>query len=146
MSTGNRTFGRRKTYGVSPRRRRKQDLVTQSETCTNLAFEDFIPPENTIPLGFHVRSAILVVHGSSSAKTPRERRRRRIRWLVWDFSDRSQHLRFKRSQEPSSSNEAPLSEIGRKRDKGDPEIYVRQNREQGLSKNSSVSKSILLHI
>ena len=79
MSTSDRIFRKRKPYGASPRRRQKKDLVAKSDLGMRHALTDSIPPENTIPLGFHDRSAILVVQGSSSAKTPRDRRRRRIR-------------------------------------------------------------------
>lgn len=43
----------------------------------------------------------------------------------------SQHLAFEEGQEPASSNEAPLSETGRKRGKMALEIYIRQNQERG---------------
>lgn len=82
MSKDSRTSGDRKPYGASPRRRQKQGLVAQSDSGANHASRDPIPPEKMIPLGFHVNSLTLVVHGSSSAKTPRARRRRKIRWLV----------------------------------------------------------------
>jgi hypothetical protein len=82
MSTCNKTFKRREPYGASPRHRQKKGLVSQSDLSEMHTSKEFTPPEKIIPLGFHDSSVTLVVHGSSSAKTPRARSRRKIRWLV----------------------------------------------------------------
>ena len=102
---------------------------SQSSTQSIIDFRDFIPPEKTIPLGFHVRSAILVVHGRSSAKTPRLRRRRRIKWLVWDFSERSQYFPFVKVYESRGRIEALASEVGR--GSSTAGVYVRRSRALG---------------
>lgn len=49
---------------------------------------------------------------------------------------------LKRYQEPGSNNEAPLYESGRKRGSKTLEVYVRQNRGQGWSKESNVSQFV----
>lgn len=89
MSKEKSTFGRRESNGARRHRRQKKGLVNELSIVTKHALRGAIPPENTIPLGFHVRSLTLVVHGSSSAKTPKARSRRRIRWLVWDPKSRT---------------------------------------------------------
>lgn len=74
-------FKGHEAYGVRPRHRRRMGLGDGSDVKAKLSTlgRTFAPPEKMIPFGFHDSSATFVVHGSSSAKTPRARSRRRIR-------------------------------------------------------------------